>query len=105
VAKVRVRLDVEDLVNRLDQHEHSIARARALLSRLRFRRHEIFYEELVGPRGDAELADLLDFLSVEAHELDSSLVRVNDAPQAELIENYDEVRTTLNGSRFEWLLR
>jgi LPS sulfotransferase NodH len=105
VKKVRVQLDAGDLVNRLGQHEHSIASARSSLSRLRFRQLETFYEELIGRQGDAELVRILDFLGVGGRQLGSSLVRVNDAPHAELIENYDEVRAALTGSRFESMLR
>jgi LPS sulfotransferase NodH len=105
VAKVRVQLDADNLATRLDQHELSIANARSTLSRLRFPQLETFYEELTGPRGDAELARILDFLGVERGELVSSLVRANDAPHAELLTNYDEVRRALTGSRFEWMLR
>jgi hypothetical protein len=106
LTSVRVHLDPASLLDRLDQHDFSVTRSRVRLSTLRFPFIEIFYEELVGSRRDEKLARVLDFLGVRADvgALDSPFVRVNAAPQAELIENYEEVRGVLAGSRFEWML-
>jgi LPS sulfotransferase NodH len=106
LTNVHVRLDADSLLDRLEQHDFSVTRSRARLSTLRFPFREIFYEELVGSRRDEKLAQVLDFLGArpDVGALDSPFVRVNAAPHAELIENYEEVRGVLNGSRFEWML-
>jgi sulfotransferase family protein len=106
IAGVRVRLDTGRLLDRLEQHDFSVTRSRARLVTLRLPFIEVFYEELVGSRGAEKLAQVLDFIGArpDVSALDSPFVRVNAAPHAELIENYEEVRGALAGSRFEWML-
>jgi hypothetical protein len=107
LTRVRVRLDADSLLDRLEQHDFSVTRSRARLVTLRFPFMETFYEELVGSRRDEKLARVLGFLGVPpvVGALESPFVRVNAAPQAELIENYEEVCGVLAGSRFEWMLK
>lgn len=107
VAPVRVELDEETLPERLDHHEYAIALARGWIRNLRLPYTEAFYEELTGPRQAEKLARILAFLGIEptAGALRSDLVRMNPTDHRELIANYDEIRSTLAGSRFEWMLR
>jgi hypothetical protein len=87
------------------QDELAVSRARSRLERLRLPRLEVSYEELAGRREET-LARVLGFLGVEPRVdlLDSSLVRASPSSHLELVENADEVRAVLTGTRFEWML-
>jgi LPS sulfotransferase NodH len=106
VPRALVSLDAERLRRRLEDLELEISRARSWLERYRLPRVEIAYEELVGRREET-LGRVLDFLGVEPSRdrLESSFVRTNAGPRAELIENFTDVREALAGTRFEWMLR
>lgn len=100
-----VFLDVGGLRSELEERELAIARARRRLERLRLPRLEVAYEELVGRR-DETLARVLRFLGLEPEIdlLESELQRVHPEPPFEQLANADEVRATLAGTRFEWML-
>jgi len=100
-------VDAERLLSRLVQDELAVSRARRQLERLRLPRLEVSYEKLVGRREET-LARVLGFPGVEPEPrvdlLDSSLVRASTSSHLELVENADEVRAVLAGTRFEWML-
>jgi LPS sulfotransferase NodH len=100
-----VRLDAEDIRERLGYMEWAVARGRGWLERYRLPRTEIAYEELIGCR-DETLDAVLRFLDVEPRldSLDSDLVRVRGGSTLDLVENADDVRAALTGTRFEWML-
>ena len=100
-----VHLDANGLRERLEHMEWSIARARSWLERYRLPRIDIAYEELVG-RGEDTFGRILRFLDVDpdVQALDSSLVRTTTRSPMELVENADDVRAVLIGTRFEWML-
>jgi hypothetical protein len=84
--------------------EWDVSRARVWLERYRLPRLEISYEELVG-RHDETLSAICDFLGVEADvRLDSVYVPIRKGPKLDLVENVDEVRAALAGTRFDWML-
>jgi LPS sulfotransferase NodH len=105
VKPAKVELDAAALLDRLDYHEYAITVARGWIRNLRLPYTETFYEELTGPKRDEKLARILSFLGVEPSALGSDLVRMNPTEHSELLTNYDEIRDTLRGSRFEWMLR
>jgi hypothetical protein len=75
------------------------------MERLRPPRLEVSYEELVAHLEET-IARVLGFLGVEPRLdlLDSQLVRASPSSHLEMVENADEVRATLAGTRFEWML-
>jgi hypothetical protein len=97
-------VDAEQLRFELEERELAVVRARRRLERLRLPRLEIAYEELVS-REEETLARVLRFLGLEPQVdlLESALVRVRRSP-LELLENPADVRATLAGTRFEWML-
>ena len=101
-----VRLDAASLAQQLDWRDYAVAKMRARILNLRLPYIEAFYEELVGPRGEEKIAGILDYLGLELppDALRSKLRRVNDVPTSSVIENFDEVRDALAGTRFEWML-
>jgi len=105
VPKAAVSLDPLALRARLEDMEWAIARGRSRLERYRLPRLDVAYEELVGRR-DETLERVLRFLGVEPDvgTLDSELVRIGIGRALELVENADEVRAVLAGTRFEWML-
>ena len=105
VKPIKVELDPTALLDRLDHHEYAIAVARGWIRNLRLPYTETFYEELMGPKRDEKLAKILTFLGVEPSALGSDFVRMNPTDHRELLANYDDIRDTLRGSRFEWMLR
>ena len=100
-----IRLDAGDLRERLEHVEWAVARARSWLERYRLPRIDIAYEELVGRREDT-FGRILRFLGVDpdVEALDSSLVRTTTRSSMELVENADDVRAALAGTRFQWML-
>lgn len=105
VAAVRVRLPTETLLERIASHERQVEQARARFARLRLPYREVFYEDLV--RENAEFDSLFDFLGTEppGDRLSSPLQKLNPTSQADVIENYDEVRAALEGTMYAGQLR
>jgi LPS sulfotransferase NodH len=103
--RMAVSLDVERLRAWLERDELTVVRARGRLERLHLPRLEVSYEELVAHREES-LARVLGFLGVEPRvdPLDSQLVRASTSCHLELVDNADEVRAVLTGTRFEWML-
>jgi hypothetical protein len=95
---------LKELRRRLEEHEFAIARARARVLYYRLPWIDVYHEELVG-RSEETLERVLEFLGVEprADDLESSFVAVDDVPRAEVLENLDEVRAALEGTRFAWM--
>ncbi|MEP7223761.1 MAG: hypothetical protein ABI783_02220 [Actinomycetota bacterium] len=85
--------------------ERAAADARTTLRRYRIPHVEVTYERLA-KAPVAELARIVASLGVEPREwqVESSLVRMNRRPRAELVENMNEVEATLAGTRFAWML-
>jgi len=106
VQTVQLRLPTEGLLERIASHEREVARARARFSRLGLAYREVAYEDLVRDE-EREFASLFGFLRVGPANgaVSSSLRKVNPTSHEELIENYDEVRTALEGTRFAPHLR
>jgi LPS sulfotransferase NodH len=102
--ETRIRLDVTALRDRLGYMEWDVARARVWLERYRLPRLEVAYEELVG-RHDETLSAIREFLGVEEDaDLASAYVPVGHGAKLDLVENIDDVRVILTGTRFEWML-
>lgn len=106
IPRVRLRIEPNDLLERLMEREQAVERWRRRLARLRLRVVEVVYEDLLDRR-DEELARILRFLGVErgSASFTTSLVRSTPVRTADAIENYEEVRAALVGTRFEWMLR
>jgi hypothetical protein len=102
--EIRVELEAEDLIRRLDwlQKQQTIARRLLILSRLPHL--EIGYEDLL--RDQANFFPILDFLSIDGQDQppQSALVKIRQQGQRDVISNYDQVRATLAGSQFASLL-
>jgi hypothetical protein len=100
VRPVTVRLPTENLLDRLAAHENEVERARRRLRRLRLPYLEVGYEDLVRDQ-EQGFASVFEFLGVPATtELSSSLQKLNPTSHEQVIENYDEVRALLAGTRF-----
>jgi len=106
IPGARVRADTSDLLRRLDEREREIERFRRLLRRLPARVIEVTYEDL-SERHDEVLRRILRLLGVTPStiELTSSLVPSAPPRSSEVLENPDDVRAALRGTRFEWLVR
>ena len=64
----------------------------------------VTYERFIQDR-QAVSRDLLTFLGVDANvELESELVKLNTKPIMEVVANFDEVRSCLKKSEFEWCI-
>ena len=105
VPVARVRLDPRTLLPRLEAHEHELLELRKAVDRLRLPRLDVYYEELASDP-DRVLTRILLFLGVAGHgrDLESDLVRSRMASRSDVIENVEEVRAALAGSRFAWML-
>ena len=105
IPEVTMRVKADDLYARLEEREQRLSRSRSRVERFRLANLEVVYEDLVGSRAEM-LSRVLGFLGIEPdpRPLDSAFVRINTRPKAELVENLDELRTQLAGTRFEWML-
>jgi len=65
---------------------------------------EITYEEDVQSDPSVAFGRVADFLGIERRWDDVKLARTNPFSLEELISNFDEVRSTLQGTRYEWML-
>ena len=104
VESVRVRLGTDDLLQRLTAHEQQVEGARTRFKRVGIPYTEVIYEDLVANEKQG-LDGLFRFLGVEPAPVSSSLQKVNPTSHEELIENYDEVRGALEGTKFAGQLR
>lgn len=105
VRPVTVRVPTADLLDRLAAHENEVERARARFRRLRLPYLEVGYEDLVRDQ-EQGFGSIFGFLGVPpSGQLSSSLQKLNPSAYEQVIENYDEVRTLLAGTRFEAQLR
>lgn len=101
VAAISVRLPTDDLLERLEAHDRAVEKARRRFQRLRLPYLEIAYEDLVREQAQG-FERIFDFLGVPGTgELSSSLQKLNPTSHEQVIENYDEVRELLTGTRFE----
>jgi len=64
---------------------------------------QVSYESFVNNKQD-ESRRLLDFLNVEYTQVDSPLVKLNSDDLSQIIENYQDVRTCLKDTNFEYCL-
>jgi LPS sulfotransferase NodH len=105
VPVASITLDAEGLRDRLGYMEWATSRARVWLERYRLPRLEVAYEELSG-RHDETIEAVLRFLGVEPRldRLHSPFVPVRGGSKLDLVENADDVRAALRGTRFEWML-
>ena len=106
IPGARVQADTSGLLRRLDEREREIEHFRRLLRRLPSRVFEVAYEDL-SERRDEVLKRVLRFLGVtpSTTELTSSLVPSAPPRSSEVLENPDDIRAALTGTRFEWLVR
>lgn len=65
----------------------------------------ISYEEDI--EGDPHIAynRICDFLNIDRQQVSVKLSRTNPFPVADMIENIDEVRSALQDTRYEWMLK
>ena len=102
--RIRVRLDVSSLLRKLEYEETEVKKAQKRLSSSGLRKTQVCYEDLV--KSPKAFESILAFLRVspESSLLKSSLRKLNTAAYNALIENFDEVAQTLEGTRFTDLL-
>ena len=64
----------------------------------------LVYEDDIEQSPKVAYEKVCEFLGVEAVEVECLYQRINTAPLSEIIENYDEVREYLRGTRYEAML-
>lgn len=104
IAPVQIRLRADDLLRDLDDMEAAVVASRELLERSELPSLEVSYEGLV-ERTDAELARIAAFLELSEIRWPALSTLVVTSPRPlDLVENLDEVLTTLTGTRYAWML-
>jgi len=103
-GSIQVELNPETLKDRLKTLRRNIMTVRKLLRWSRLPHIEVVYEELV--RDPSRFSLIWDFLSInpEGQLPQSDLVKIRRGRYAEVISNYDEVKTALAGSVFAGLI-
>lgn len=101
---LRVELDTENLIRRLEWLQKKQGIARMLLSWCGLPHLEVAYEDLL--RDQAHFRPILEFLSIKLEEQlpQSTLVKIRRGGHRDAISNYDEVKDVLAGSKFAELL-
>ncbi len=98
-----VNLSTNGLIADLERIEANVDRNRDKISG--FDTLEMTYEELIGTP-DSTLSRILNFLQISGDfELRSNLQKIMPSDLSNVIENWDEVRSTLTCTRFEHLLQ
>lgn len=99
---VRLGVEVRPLVvafEELDREERQLAEA------LRGRKHVwIDFEDHIEQDPTVAYERVCAFAGLPAVDVDVRLARTTDFPLDQVIENYDEVVATLQGTRFAWML-
>ncbi len=96
---VRLKLEPDNLLQELDRCAQEIEHFRSLCSG--FPCHEVTYEAFVDDMA-TQAKRILDFLGLPAErKLSSVLKKTNPNAKADTIENWDEVVSALEGSKFK----
>ncbi len=100
----QVRLDPQTLPRRLARLEQKAAASRRWLRLCRLPHLEISYEALLAD--PAQFGRIFQFLGLTAGEagLQSGFTKIRQAGYADEISNYAEIKETLTGTKFGWLL-
>lgn len=101
-----VELDTDGLISRLEWLQRKQDLARALLKWSRLPHLEVAYEDLLADH--SHFCAVFQFLSLDVdgkHLPDSTLVKIRQGGHRDVIQNYEQVRQTLAGSRFAGLLQ
>jgi LPS sulfotransferase NodH len=101
---VTVELETASLVKKLKRLQRKHELGRRLLRVCRLRHVEVVYEDLV--RDETQFDRIRELLAIPADEPlpASHIVRSRRGRQGDVIENYDDVRRTLESSEFAVLL-
>lgn len=98
----RVSINAAKVAQQLHRHERAIWKARTILKLLPVQSMEVSYTDLQQNTVEVmrRLSRFLDVSPDYASDLQSRLKRVNPGYHWEKIENYDEVRSALEGTRY-----
>ena len=100
-----IKLNVSKLLDELDHHERTIQGARNKFCRMGLPYMEVFHEDLQS--NQSAFDSILNFLKIEpgTSRLTSSLRKIITVGHSEVIENYEQVKEKLAGTRFSNLLK
>lgn len=104
VFPLKLHINLNNILDCLSFQEEEIKKAQNKFSNINLLYHEVYYEDLRHNEDSFEV--LLDFLEInhKAQPLNSSLKKLNHTSHSQLIENYEQLKTTLKGTRYEALL-
>jgi hypothetical protein len=103
-ADMRVELNTENLIRQMEWLQKKQSMARKLLSWCGLPHLEVAYEDLLCDQ--AHFRRIWDFLSIKPEEdmVGSTLVKIRQGGQRDVISNYDKVQARLANSKFAALL-
>ena len=101
---MRIELNPETLISRLNKLQRNILIARRLLRWCRLPHIEVAYEDLLRDQSGFNL--IWNFLSInpEEHMPQSNLIKIRKGRHSDVISNYDEVKEALASSEFAELI-
>jgi len=102
VDKVQITLDTSNLLSQLNWKDKKVRWARRIFSHLGLPYLEVTYEELLSEK--ARFGAVLNFIKSDHQQLSTALKKLNKGSYKELIENYDAVKKTLEGTKYYQLL-
>ena len=99
---VQVMLDTHELIKKFDQYGTDIAEMQQLLENRKCL--SLTYEDDVEQDPSIAYSKICRFLQIPLYPVAPKLQRINPYPLEHMIINFDEVATTLQGTKYEWML-
>ena len=101
-ANVRIDFDAKPLVTYLSEYDRQVRRLEKCLRGRQLLR--LTYEDDVQTDPRRAYKHICTFLGLTPTEPFVNLARTNPFSMSEMVENYDEVKMSLSGTRYEWML-
>lgn len=101
LAMYKPRINTSELISNLKNAEKFARNALEHFNNIRY--IVLYYEDLL--QNSTKMMDVLEFLRVPQRKLVSRHVKIHTRPLPNLIENWDEIYTSLKGSEYESFLK
>lgn len=105
IEPVKLTVDLNEIKLKLLWQEKEIHKARKKYANLKLPYCEVYYEDLLS--GKVPFQYLLKFINIEGRvtNLESSLKRTNKEPHSKIIENYEQLKSFLENSKYSSMIK
>jgi len=102
--KTQVEIDVANMLKHIKIIDDLYDTAIGMVKKAKAPYSLVYYEDLVGPKGEQALEQLQKFLGIPVVDLSSSNLDMTSNDLHDVIKNFDEVATALKGTKYEAML-